>query len=612
MREFVSPVSSSQKEVLDYLIKIPGGITFVHGKAGSGKTYLINRLSKQIKGCKVLTPTNLAASLYGNRGQTIHSFFWKGLDKLEEGINNPLNITDTKALGVAQDLQGIKMLVIDEVSMVRADLFEMMNQLCQKAKESYEPFGGIPLVIVGDLFQLPPIVSDEAIYKYLIKEYGGIYFFDSHVIKNNLSDIKLFELEQSFRQQNDPHFTSLLDNFRSPMTDEEKVKLLEEFNKRVTDQLPEDAVYIASSNKEVSEINARKLDALPGKASSIEAKYKIRLKDNSGHLDLAHTNLPIEEDIEDIVVPSAYDGVLSFKTGARVMLTKNAKVDGLRHYCNGDFGIIEDFDGTTFKIKLDNGQDILCPHPRDRYKDSQTRDYRYEYAYDESTHSFKKKSPFIQRTDQYPIKLAYAFTIHKSQGQTFKKVILDLNSHIFAPGQLYVALSRAKSLDSLFLTKKIIYSDIISDESIFIFLNEIRKANGGKPLKKEKETSDFIPSHKIHNPRCDDFISFVMIKEYNVTTKDFICNSLEGFKAVFALSEYELALQELIKIIDLVNDTYITDKYDSLIKTIHSKNPTSEDCKYNLNAIFEIYTDVVNSPRQQISIDNKYLPKTAV
>lgn len=604
---YIPPLASTQQEVLDYLTNSPGGITFIHGKAGSGKTYLIRQLETLNPGCKVLTPTNLAATLY-NRASTMHSFFWRGFDKPEEGIMNPDNIDSSKAEYTRQALSGKSMLIIDEISMVRADTLEMINKLCQAARKNNKPFGGIPLVVVGDLFQLPPVVSDEAIYNYLIKEYGGIYFFDSHVIRDNIDSIKLFELEKSYRQQNDSAFVVLLDKFRKPLTPEEKLALLEEMNKRVTTQLPSDAVYIASSNQEVSDINRSKLESLPGQLKSIEARHKIRLKNSDKHIEIAHSQLPVKEDIEQLEIPTPFEGVLNFKPGARVMLTKNCKVDGARHYNNGDFGVIDNFDGQRFYITLDNGNKVICPHPHDRYADSQTRDYRYEYDYDEKKHRFIKKSPFIQRTDQYPIKLAYAFTIHKSQGQTYDKVILDLASHIFAPGQLYVALSRAKTLQGLYLTQKISYSDIISDNSIFLFLNHIRISNGASDSNKKS----YVQKPYISNPRCDDFISFVIVKEQNAATKDFMCHTLESYKTVYALGQHDLAFQELKKIIDLVNSTYLTDKYDVMIKSLYSKKPNGEDCKYNLNAIFEIYTDVINSPRQQYTADNKFLPKNKI
>lgn len=605
---YLPPVSSTQQDVINYLNNNPQGLIFVHGKAGCGKTYLIKQIEKNNKGCQVLTPTNLAASLY-KRARTIHSFFWRAFDNLDEGYLNPANLTPAKISAQAYELSKVTMLVFDEISMVRADTFEMMNQICQRVKGNSLPFGGIPVVLVGDMFQLPPVVSDEAIMNYLLDEYGGIYFFDSHIVKKNINKIKLFELTHSYRQQNDPDFVKILDAFREPLTPERKVELLESINHRVSANLPDDAIYVASSNAEVTEVNKNKLAALSGNEQTIEAEYEIRLKNSNSHIRIKHCDLPCDQNIEEIVLPSQYDGILKFKNGARVMLTKNCKVNRMRYYTNGDFGTIRDFNGQYFTIDLDKGVQIKCPSPEDFYSHNQTKEERYEFKYNPRTRKITRTPYPIQTTYQFPMKLAYAFTIHKSQGQTYDKVILDLNSHIFAPGQLYVALSRAKSLEGLYLTKNISYSDIISDDSIFFFLNNIRKANGARnnPNNQTQQNNNSQPN--ITNPRCDDFISFVIVNEANDSTKDFLCHTLESYKSVYALGQNDMAFDELIKVIDLITGSYITDRYDTLVKSLYSKKHTAEDCQFNLNAIFEIYTDVIKSPRQQLSADNKYLPK---
>lgn len=596
----LNSISSTQEEVLEYLANYPKGITLIHGKAGCGKTYLIKKILKQVQGCIVLTPTNLSASLYES-GKTIHSFFFGALDNLDEGYQNPLNVTEERARGMRNSLYGVNVIIIDEISMVRSDLFEMMNVICQKNQGNYLPFGGIPIVLVGDMFQLPPIVNNEATLKYLQDEYGGIYFYNSHVIQKELKNIKVFELTKSYRQANDLEYVSILDAFRKPLNPQEKIKLLDKLNSRVVKQLPNDAVYIASSNAQVGTINSQQLANLPGNVNTIDALYKIMKKDGSGYIEILQSDIPSKEDIMPIELPSAYDSQFKFKIGARVTLTKSSKFWG---YINGDFGTIIDFNEQYFTIRLDrNGCVIQCPNPEDKYKTNQLNDYRYEMSYDEKKHKLIRSTHYIQKTTQFPIKLAYAFTIHKSQGQTYDKVILDLSSHIFAPGQLYVALSRVKSINGLYLTKPITYSDIIADESIFDFLNEVRKNNNKEdypPLSNKEEKNTY-------NPLCDNFCSFIRIHEKSLSTKEYLLHVLNSYKTLIKECQYEKAYLELQKVVDVVVSTYEISDYKTLLNTIKQYANSKETCQFELNAIFEIYTDVVNYPIKQYQTENRTL-----
>lgn len=593
----MSTLNITQDDVLNYLKTIPSGITFVHGKAGCGKTTLIKKLVSEISGCQILTPTNLAASLY-HGARTIHSFFYGVLDNLDEGYQNPQNLLPAKTDAFRVRLFGIRMFIIDEISMVRADLFEMMNQICQKAMNNSNPFGGIPLVVVGDMFQLPPIVSNDAVLEFLKQEYGGIYFFNSHVIQKEMKNIRFFELTHSYRQANDPSFVKILDAFRQPLSPEVKVKIMDEINSRVTDSFPPQAVYVASSNEEVRQVNTNKLSELPGQITTIDAEYTIRTKDGKEEVTLKHSDLPSDKDICEIEVPSAYDSQLRFKIGARVVLCKSSKFWG---YINGDFGTIESFNGDYFTIVLDKGSTIKCPNPNDKYKFQQMNEYRYEMEYDQAKHKLIRKTPYIQKTKQFPVKLAYAFTIHKAQGQTFDSVILDLNSHIFAPGQLYVALSRAKSLQGLYLTKPVTYSDIISDDSIFVFLDNLREYNH------QKDPSGMIPQkNKINTtPISYNFSYFIERKETDSSSKDYLLYALNSFDTLYDYGEYEKAYWELQKVVDLIISTYQVDDYSDMIAIVKQKNYTKDGCKFALNAIYEIYTDVVNRPKRQYQTDNR-------
>ena len=584
----------SPDEVFAYLKTVPSGITFIHGKAGSGKTTLIRKLDAEIDGCQILVPTNFAASLYKG-AKTIHSYFYAALDNLEEGYQNPNALKVEKARLLQFTLRGVRMLIIDEISMVRADLFEMMNRICQIATGKNAPFGGIPLVVVGDLFQLPPIVSDEAVLEYLKKEYGGFYFFDSHIIQKEMQHIRLFELTKSYRQEQDPEFVRILDAFRFPMSTKRKLEIMNGINSRVTELLPEDAVYVASSNEEVCRVNTEKLSRLPGSVITLEAEYSIQKKDGSGYVLLRHNDLPTSEDIREIVVPSAYDSELRFKKGARVVLCKNSRYFG---YINGDFGTVLDFDGDHFTIRLDKGQTVFCPNPNDRYRNNQVTEYRYDMEYNPSKHQLVRITPYVQRTKQFPVKLAYAFTIHKAQGQTYDKVILDLNSHIFAPGQLYVALSRARSLRGLFLTKPVTYSDIISDESVLGFLSKLRQYNGlsGEVVEPSEASIQARSGYSVQ------FAGVVRMEEKSSSAKECILCALHSYETLIAQGEKEKASWELNKIVDIILQTYQTDQEYRLRDCLGR-----QDLATALKGILDIYTRVVHCPQKQYQPDNRII-----
>lgn len=600
---YLPPQSCTHEEILNYLKAAPAPITFIHGKAGCGKTYLIKKLEHEVAGCKVLAPTNLACSLYED-ALTMHSFFYGAFDDLDEGYQNPDNVTsDVFHTRAALYIKAVKMLVIDEISMVRADTFEMMNRIFQVVFGNSKPFGGIPVVMVGDLFQLPPIVSENAVGEYLDKEYGGMYFFDSHVIKDNIKSLKLFELTKSYRQQNDPAYVDLLDAFRKPMTATKKIEVLNKLNSRVVINIPKDVIYIASSNEEVRLVNREQLATLSGKLEKSVAQISIaRLSNRNEHVAFPYEDINSQSDIFPIEIPSTFEPILEYKKGAKIMLTTSNRRGG---YANGDFAVINGIDGNKVSVTLDkNGCTVELPeYP------NQVVNYRYEMKYDEKQHKLTRITPYVQKTKQYPIKLAYAFTIHKSQGQTYDKVVLDLNSHIFAPGQLYVALSRVKSLSGLFLTKPLTYSDIISDESVFDFLYALRSNS----IETESTTENIVITPTKYNPLCENFISYIRMNETDESTKQFLIHILKGYMNLINQYSYSYAFEELRKVISLIEESYITDRYSAIINEMSNTNAMNEQaCNKLLNIIFEVYTDVLHEPHSKCCADTKVLPNKCI
>ena len=394
---------------------------FVTGHAGTGKTtalrYFMAHTKKRVI---VLCPTGIAAINAG--GQTIHSFF-----RFPPRI---VQKDDIKRLFHSVLIQNLDMVIIDEVSMVRADLLDAVDYAMRVNRDKLDqPFGGCQMAFFGDLFQLPPVVKKEEM-EVLRKKYRTPYFFSAKVFDE--FGIKYLELSKTYRQM-DVEFIGLLNRIRDKQHTDEDLKLL---NKRVrkTNIYPasDRAIVLTPTNSLASSINQNRLAKLPGR----EYSYKAII---TGRFD--KSAFPTDTDIR-------------LKEGAQIILIKN---DINKNWVNGTLARVAELSDSSIKVDI---KGCIYQVPVDRWD-------KIEYSYDEKED--KVKANVVGTFEQYPIRLAWALTIHKSQGHTLDKLILDLGYGAFVHGQTYVALSRCRSLNGITLKRPVIHSDIIFDERVYEF-----------------------------------------------------------------------------------------------------------------------------------------------
>lgn len=396
---------------------------FVTGKAGTGKSLLLQYIKKHSsKKIVIAAPTGVAAINVG--GQTIHSLFCIPPSFVAA---NSLQFNQK----VAELLRHVDMILIDEISMVRADLMDAIDYRLRQSRDDSSPFGGVQIIMFGDLYQLPPIVSDRELHKYFSDNLGGFHFFNASVWKN--TDFEKHELQEVFRQK-DQDFRDLLNAIRVGQKTPEILKIV---NDRISVDLPKSGfIHLCSTNSKANQINNNKLAAI----DEPEFTYKAII---SGELD--EKSYPAEE-------------TLVLKKGAQIMMLKN---DFEKRWVNGTLGTIASLSQNSVKVEI-NGITYSVPV-------AVWKKIRYHYNREDKTIEEEPISSFTQ----YPIRLAWAVTIHKAQGKTFDKIIVDLEGGSFAAGQTYVALSRCTSLEGVFLTDKIYSEDIKVDPDVVKFMSQI-------------------------------------------------------------------------------------------------------------------------------------------
>jgi PIF1-like helicase/Helix-turn-helix domain/HRDC domain/Helicase len=410
---------------------------FLTGKAGTGKTTFLHQIQREtLKRMVIVAPTGVAAINAG--GMTIHSFF-----QLPFGPFLPGNTQDpTRQRRFSREkirlIQSLDLLVIDEISMVRADVLDAIDDVLRRYRDRYKPFGGIQLLMIGDLHQLPPIVKDEEWYL-LRDHYQTMYFFGSQALQNT-APVSI-ELKHIYRQS-DTTFIDLLNKVRNNQMDESVLALLNSrfvANFQPTEEQP--YITLTAHNASAQEINSGKLAAIAQPHQTFKAA--------------------IEGDFPSYAYPA--DEVFECKKDAQVMFVKNDMNREKRFY-NGKIGKITGFRKDTIYVR--------CPGENEDIEIGPVEWTNVKYTLNEQTKEVEEQ--LLGTFTQYPLKLAWAITIHKSQGLTFERAIIDAQA-AFAHGQVYVALSRCKSFEGIVLRSKIISSSVKTDQVVKTYTDEADK-----------------------------------------------------------------------------------------------------------------------------------------
>jgi hypothetical protein len=566
---------------------------FLTGKAGTGKTTFLKNLKIQSpKRMVVVAPTGVAAINAG--GVTIHSFF-----QLPFGPIVPSDIlqTDNQLLNDSQSfaarankfsrekiniIKSLDLLVIDEISMVRADLLDAIDEVLRRFKNRDLPFGGTQLLMIGDLQQLAPVVKDDE-WKMLSSYYQSPFFFNSRALLK--TDYVCIELKHIYRQS-DERFVSVLNKIRDGILDEQ---VYEELNKRYIPGFDpgnnEGYITLTTHNAQALAINENKLEQLSGKVKKFTAY--------------------VQGEFPEYSYPTEFD--LLLKTDAQVMFVKNDPTREKLFY-NGKIGRVTAFDDEAIIVE--------CPGDYEPIRVEKLEWQNMRYTLDEQSKEIKEEE--LGKFIQYPLKLAWAITIHKSQGLTFDKAIIDARA-AFAHGQVYVALSRCRTLEGLVLSSGISQNGVISNSAVSKYNSEMAQnqpdSNDLKQSKKQyqlwllKDLFDFNPmmralylSIKISKDNAAALAGdlYKVFSAMLAPLKNEVVAVSEKFNNQLAQLSNNTADIELDTVIlERINKAaiYFTDKLTALVKTPGEIMIIDSDNKAIRRSMNESYEKLMNELR---------------
>jgi len=420
--EVFDRTNAEQQAAYDMIEKTSNSF-FLAGRAGTGKTTFLKKIQEESKkSFVVLAPTGIAAMNAG--GQTIHSFFGFDLGVLTPGYIGGMNENKIRAI---RHIDGI---IIDEVSMVRCDIMDAIDRTLRHYRKSYAPFGGLQMILVGDMFQLEPIATGQD--KEILNEFypGACYYFYKSMVIDRM-ELPKIEFQKIYRQT-DPRFIELLEHLRVGQFSHADMARI---NSRVVPEWERNShcVTLTSRREEAKAINDQKLEAI----KEPEFTYDVMVQGECRRLS---------EILEEHLI---------LKVGAQVMFTKNDR-DG--RWVNGTVCKISKLGENLVQVVMEDGTEHVV--------EQETWDF-YDQEYDKNSKSLKKN--IIGRASQYPLRLAWAITIHKSQSLTFNHVAVDFGKRAFSNGQAYVALSRARSFEGLELVRPMTSDSVMVSKDVLKF-----------------------------------------------------------------------------------------------------------------------------------------------